>query len=425
MKKFALKTEGLTGAELDFALKLNAKFAEMPDNLTKEDISAEIKIMFKSLFNDKGEPDVSFISDINALKAMMDETKEGSIKSILKTQGDKINELLAQGKTGKGKSMEDVYLEHKDAIGKVFNRSQGGEVTISLKEVTSIGASTSSSGVPANPYFPLPTDSGVFVDVRKPRLFILNYVDVGATNDPSIMWTEEGTFNLGAAIVTEGTLKPSDTQTAIRRISQYKKVADTLTITEELQKDLPRLYTNFKRLFNDKVDRKYQYQVLGDIIAIAPAYASTPLNGTVANVDNYGAIAAALVQCQLLNFFPDSLFLNPADLWSMNLIKGTNGQYVIPPFVTISLNGMVYGNLKLEVSTQVIAGNFLLGEAKTFKVEVYEDYTLRIGWMNDDFGKNQFTAVGEIKFHDYIATNEIGGWCYGNFTTVKALLEAA
>ena len=424
--KLKFKTEGLTGDQLAMAQKMNELFAQLPEQVSNEDIVTELKKQLPSLFKEDG----TGVNVKELMDSLTDETKEGSLKFILKAQGNEINALKQKLERGEGaqvKSIKELLEEKKEQL-KAIKANRSGAITIQMKDagITSFANSTVSGGAPvANPYFPLPVDSGRFVDIRKPHLFILNYIDQGETNSAAILWTEETTSTFGAAIVTEGALKPLADQKAIRRVSNYKKAAARITITEELEKDEPRLITQFKRLFNDKVDRKYNYQVLADIIAIAPGYVSTTLNGVVQNPDDFGAIAAGISQCQSLEFMPDSLFINPSDLWRMCLVKDSVGQYVIPPFVTITNNGIQYGNLKLEVTTQVAPGNFLLGEAKTYKIDVYEDYTLRIGFVNDDFAKNQYSAVGEIKFHSYIATNEIGAWFYAAFDTVKAAIAIA
>lgn len=426
MKKLQIKTEGLTGEALKAAEQLNAAFAGMPEMYTPEDAEAKIKSFLGGLLTEDGKLSIA-IEVLKSLGDQLDDTKEGTLKNILKKQGDKITELsqkLSGSNPIQKKTIKEWYAENKDKL-EAIKANRAGSISLKAADVTGITTGTSVPSAPANPYFPMPVDTGRFVDIRKPHLFILDYVDKGETTAPALLWTEEAASTFGAALVTEGALKPQADQKAVRRVSNYKKAAARIIITEELDKDEPRLLTQFRRLFNDKVDRAYNYQVLADIIAIAPGYVSTTLNGQIGNPDNFAAIAAGIAQCQSAQFQPDSLFLNPNDLWRMALVKDTVGQYVIPAFVSISANGMQYGNLKLEVTTQVNPGYFLLGEAKTYKVDVYEDYTLRIGYVNDDFAKNQYSAVGEVKFHSYIATNEVSGWFYSQFDTVKAAIATA
>ena len=416
--KLKIKTEGLTGEALKAAEQFNAIFAGLPDTLSKEDLDAHLKTYFGETLTPES---------LKALAGQLDEKNEAGLLTIVKKQGEKINELIAKMTKSEGetkKSVKEWITDNKEKF-EAIKANRSGSLSLKVADVTGITTGTSVPNAPANPFFPMPTDSGRFVDIRKPHLFILEYIDKGETTSAAILWTEEAPSTFGGALVTEGALKPLADQKAVRRVSNYKKVAARIIITEELEKDEPRLLTQFRRLFSDKVDRAFNYQILADIIAIAPGYVSTTLNGLVPNPDNFGAIAAGIAQCQSAQFQPDTLFLNPNDLWRMSLQKNTIGDYVIPPFVNISLEGMQYGNLKIVVTTQVSPGYFLLGEAKTYKVDIYEDYTLRIGFVNDDFAKNQYSAVGEIKFHSYIATNEVSGWFYSQFDTVKAAIATA
>jgi hypothetical protein len=131
-----------------------------------------------------------------------------------------------------------------------------------------------------------------------------------------------------------------------------------------------------------------------------------------------------VAQIEALNFEPDFIGINPNDFWRMNLTKDSVGHYNIPPFVTVDMGGMRLAQLRLVISPTIAAGYCLIGDAKTYKVDTYEDYTLRVGFINDDFAKNQYSAVGEVKYHSYIATNRINAWCYANFDVVKAAIAA-
>lgn len=287
--------------------------------------------------------------------------------------------------------------------------------------ITSIGNSTASSpSSVTNPYSPFPQQLPEIVAVRRNPNFALNYVDVGSTNSAVLTWTEEGNSEGDAAVIAEGAAKPLQDKKFIDRISKAKKIAGHIVITEEMEVDTPRLATAVRRLFEQNVMRKYDDQVYADIIAVAPGYTLTALDNQIDNADNYAAIGAAIAQVESLNGMVDLIAINPADKWNMRLQKGSDGHYVAPPF-TVGNN--TYDGIKVVVTNKVAAGNFLVGEAKTYKVDEYKSYSLRIGWQNDDLVKNQFTAVGEVRFHSYIATNDLVAWCYASFDTVKQAIE--
>lgn len=413
--KLKIKEEGLTGEALKSAQQFNALLSQMPESLTSEEMETKLK----SLFGDVTAESFKTIAD------QLNEKTEGTLKNILVKQGNKITELegkLSKGGNGVIKSMIQFLDGYKEKFAEI-KKAKSGSIEMHFKTVTSISGSTSVPSVPANPYFPMPTDTGEFVDIQLPKLFILDIIDKGETTSPALLWTEQGASVFGAAIVSEGSVKPFTTKKAIRRVSQYAKIAAVLTITEELEKDVPKLATEIKRLFTDEVMRTQHNQILADVIAAAPGYVNTALNGLIQAPDNYGAIGAAVAQIQALNFEPDFLAINPNDFWRMNLTKDSLGRYNIPPFVSIDMGNMRYAQLTLVVNPAIAVGQFLVGQAKTYKVDVYEDYTLRIGYINDDFARNQYSAVGEVKQHSYIATNRVNAWCYAAFDTIKALIQ--
>lgn len=381
------------------------------------------------------------------LKALKDEIER--LEGIIKAQGTEVTSLKeGGGKKAAGLSFEEAWESNLEIIkdlraeGRGFKRFYFGEVkaekgpdgkekakkyvdgiTRVTKDpgVTSVANSTASSpSSVTNPYSPFPQQLPEIIGVRRNPNFATNYVDIGSTNAAVLTWTEEGNSEGDAAITTEGNVKPLQDKKFVDRISKYKKMAGHIVITEEMEEDTPRLATAVRRLFQENVMRKYDDQVWADIIAVAPGYTSTALDDQIDNADDYAAIGAAFCQLENLNAYPDTICINPSDKWRMRLQKGTDGHYVTPPF---TVGQTTYDGVRVVVSNKVAAGNFLVAEMNKYKVDIYKSFSLRVGWQNDDLVKNQFTIVGEIKFHSYVATNDLVAFCYANFSTVKAAIE--
>lgn len=318
-------------------------------------------------------------------------------------------------KAEKDSKGQEKAKKHVDGITKLFKATKAAGVT-------SVANSTASS--PANvtnPYSPFPYQNPNIVFVRRNPNLALNFVDRGTTNSAVITWTEEGNSEGDAAIVAEGGLKPLQDKKFVDRISKAKKVAGHIILTEEMEDDTPRIATAVRRLFEENVMRKYDDLVYADIIAASPGYVSTALDDQIDNADDYAAIGAAICQLTTLNATADLIVMNPADRWRMKLTKSTgDGQYLLPPF---SVGDQSFDGISVAVSNKVAAGYFLVGESKTYKVDEYKPFSLRAGWQNDDLVKNQMTIVGEIRFHSYIATNDLPAWCYASYAAVKAQIE--
>lgn len=381
------------------------------------------------------------------IKALKDEIDK--LQGILKTQGTEMNALKERGgEVDKGLSFEEAWESNLEAIKEIRANGQGfkkfyfGEVKadkgpdgkdkakkyvdginrmFKVAGVTSIANSTASSPTQVtNPYSPFPQQLPDIIGVRRNPNFATNYVDVGSTNAAVLTWTEEGNSEGDAAITTEGNVKPLQDKKFIDRLSKAKKIAGHIVLTEEMEDDTPRIATAVRRLFEENVMRKYDDQVWADIIAVAPGYTSTALDDAIDNADDYAAIGAAFCQLENLNAYPDTICINPSDKWRMKLQKGTDGHYVTPPFV---VGDRTFEGVRVVVSNKVAAGNFLVAEMNKYKVDIYKSYSLRAGFQNDDLVRNQMTLVGEIRFHSYVATNDLVGFCYAAFATVKAAIE--
>ena len=220
-----------------------------------------------------------------------------------------------------------------------------------------------------------------------------------------------------AAVVAEGALKPLVSY--VFEDVQYKpfKVAAHMEMTDELEFNYEQLYLAIIALFERDVLIDWQKELLAKFILTATPYVATPLDDTITNPNVYDAVGALILQLQALEATPDTIWMNPADLWKINLTKDSEGQYVIPPF---SVDGMNFAGLRLMTSIAINAGKLLIGDSSAWR-EQHSDYRLRIGYINDQLIKNKQTIVGEVESLLYpIDCNP--SWIYADITTVQAAL---
>lgn len=353
-------------------------------------------------------------TQITNLKKMSDENRTAKVVTIA--------DLIEKGaKEVLGKDFEGDALK---ALQKI-KENKTGFIEIHIKDAATMTISGSTSSSPTdvtNPYKPL-IDTSDVVEIRQQKEFVFQLVDLGSTNEPVLIWTEEVGGEGDIELVTEGNLKPLQDFDFQDYISKYKKAAGYISLTDELITDLPRLTTAIKRLFKKKVMRQYHDFILADMIAVAPTYVATSLDDTIANPDNYAAIGAATVQMNDSNAYPDTLVMNHADVWAMRLQKDNTGQYIIPPLT--AENGTSIAGYRVFTSGKIAVGKFLLVESGVYEVDEYEGYTVRMGYVNDDLIKNKFSMVGELKYHSKIPTNEKVALFYGDFAVIKAALDSA
>jgi hypothetical protein len=225
-------------------------------------------------------------------------------------------------------------------------------------------------------------------------------------------------------IVAEAGSKPLTQRIFQVSYSAAKKIAAYIGITEEFDKDLAYLSTAVRRLLQMDIVRAFDLQVQADVQAAATQLTfSTSLgpNGlTLAPYKNaifdatfYDGLFAMGTAVRLANYVPNISLINPITYGKLMMAKDAYGRYNVPPKEMMDqINPQQGNNLYPDFA--------LVGDLKQFKVDIYEDFSLKVGWINDDFIRNQFTIVAEVRFHDYISTARQQAIMYAN---VKYMAE--
>jgi len=424
--KFKLKTDGLTGDQLKFVEALNVKFADMPEAATAEDIQTAINSEFKKQTGDDGMFKVAMNAAIkSATDAILDDTKEGTLAHIIKRQGAEIAALREQAAPAT-KSLKDVLEAVKDGFSNITKARTGhAEFHLSYDKHTKAAAVTaiSTGGSITNSITTgtaLRLGDGPFYEIKRGTPFILDFVNVGETNQPFLIWWDEAPKQGDFAVTPEGQIKPMVQYEFVRKSSDYKKIAGYLVLTDEFMNDMPQLVTNIRRLANIDVMNGLNALVLADMIAALPTYTYAGLNGSIYHADDYAAIGAAITQIQSLFFQPTVLVLNPADAWKMKLTKDDVGRYQMPPF---AFNGSTFEFGQVITDPRIAVGHFLVGDGTTYNVDFKGGLIIRIGYNGTDFVQNQQTLLVEQYFYDYISSNRLGAWVYGTFAVIKGVIN--
>lgn len=423
--KLKLKTEGLEGEALKLVTALNAKLDELPESATAKEMQDELNAKFKDFTGADGKLNIATKAEFDAI---MNEAVETSLMSIVKKQGTTIARLESEiaTKPGKGKSIADQLSdksfvdEFKKSIKQRGHIVEFGIAETKAAAVTAVGSGgsvandmTAATGLRVFPDAP-------FFEIKRGTPFILDFVNVGTRTEAFVIWWDEVAHQGDFAITAEGAVKPLIQYKFDKKSSDYKKEAAYSTITDEFFMDLPAFVTQIKRLGEIDMMNAINATILVDMIAALPGFTYTLLNASVFNADDYAAIGAAIAQIQALFFSPTVLVLNPADAWSMKLLKDNVGRYQMPPFM---VNDTRFEFGQVIVDPRIASGHFLVGDAKTFNVDFRGDTIVRVGYNASDFITNQQTVVVERYFYDYISTNRLGAWVYGNFATIKAAIN--
>ena len=242
-------------------------------------------------------------------------------------------------------------------------------------------------------------------------IFLEQYLDVGSTQLASIPYVDEQPGEGDAAIVAEGSLKPLIDTDYVTSFSQARKVAGRMKATEEALYDYGWLESAMTNTLRKKHDIARQNDLLGatnGLESIATAFNSTILGGvTVTNPQYYDCIAALVAGIANDSegyYMPNVIFVNTLDNLKKSLTKDANQNYVMPPFA--DAQGNIIEGVRVVAKPSITAGDFIIGDFKNVKLRNLWGYTVRFGWENDDFSKNQISMVGESRYHLYATTND-------------------
>ena len=215
------------------------------------------------------------------------------------------------------------------------------------------------------------------------------------TNNALTFFVESATVEGGPAYTTEGSEKPmmsfgdpTPVTAALRKIASYMKESD------ELVHDAPWLAS----AINDR--GMYQHQLAVESYLVS-ALSNTSGIGTGNKMTPDGILKAKMTVWKNSGFRPDTLLINPDDLYNIMIRKDTNGQYYGGGFVTGAYgNGAVaeepsIWGLKVVPSASVTQGTCFVGAFKAGGSIVRNDEGLRVEFATqneDDFIKNMITV---------------------------------
>jgi hypothetical protein len=353
----------------------------------------------------------------------------GKLEAAIKEQGTTINALKETGNSAKPKTLADV-LSDKEVLAEIKAVQKAGQgnveipldgITLKTAGSTSIGNSIQPMTPPPNsPYLPAaaPLDATNFFGIMYNPNFIINYVNRGSTNFSMLPWVNETSVEGAAAEVQEGAQKPLWNTRFKVEMSTAKKIAAMSTITEEFDQDLPGFTTIVQRLLTEEVARKWDDAIYAAVINVAKLYTITGLNNKVDDANLYDALRSAIAQIGKKNFNANFIGVNPVTGALIEMQKSaTDRLYLVPPFIQRLQSMMREGN-------KVAEGYALVGDINQYNVDTYKNMVLKVGYNSDDFRRNQFSVIAEVRYHDYISDNRKDALLYDELDRIVSLIDS-
>jgi len=386
-----------------------------------------------------------------ALEAVSKELKEsrtlseGNHKELLEKiqkQGETITAMDVASQKAVQKTFKDALSEeiakNKETIESI-SKEQGSGKFIVIKAVGAM--TTGSQSVPADGIPPLQAvQSFPPSNVNLNGTFIDSLVSIQTTSVASLGYTETVPKDGDYGFVAEGGTKPQIDFKIETDFAKPNKVAAHMVLTEEAVTDIPRLQSIASDYLFKKHNLKREAGIIsGDGTGETPkgitSYGRSFVAGSMANKvvspNVMDVINAGITDIFTTHNYEDetpymanAVLLNPTNFF-LDIVSAKDSRG-LPLFPTAALfNRVNIGGVTIYPTEKVAEGKILIADLSKYNVGNYVPYSLRVGWINDQLITNQFTMVGESRFHTWVKKLDEQAFLYDDIATIKAAIQSS
>lgn len=379
----------------------------LPEGETKTEDEEVVKSIVKSL-------EVTIKGEVEASKKEMEKDLEAWKKE------------QEAGKTVKSADAFASLSEDKGVLSFVKSvKDVRGNVQVELKDFdfrAKAAADISSSNLTGNDLSLSELEAGVTRAAQR-QPFIEQLVTVGTINALNDVWIEATGEEGDPLPVAELAAMPQKDWDFVESSLPVKKIAVYSKYSAEMAEDLPNLVSEIRNYLVTDLRRVVDTQILsgagtGDNLTGILTNATTFAAGTlvVASPNNFDVIEAAVTQVLTNLFNPNYVVVHPVDAAKMNLTKGSDGHYVMPPFITAG--GQTISGVRVITNTGITAGTFLVGDFSRSSVKYRRGLTIEMSNSDqDDFIKDRFTVKATVRLVHRVKANDYGAFVKGSFAT--------
>jgi len=318
-------------------------------------------------------------------------------------------------------------------------RSDGGFIEFTVNKA--VGTVTTGNGTNTSPPAITGTQQAPLTPVRLREIPVFNLVGNFQTDLSAYPYTEAVPGEGDADIVAEGGTKPQiDFDWDTKYVSPYK-VAAWIKLTEEAVQDVRGLQDVAENYLKKRHDLKKAKLILygtgsggqpTGATAVGRLFTAGALANKVRFTNFMDVVNAAIVDIATTHNFADEVpymanvvMINPQDFFSYLVAAKDERGLPLYPMASI-YNQVTIGSVTIIPEETIPVGKIFVADLEKYEVDNYMPYTVKIGWVNDDFIKNQFVILGESRFHAFVRFQNKQAFIYDDIETIKtAITEVA
>ena len=102
-----------------------------------------------------------------------------------------------------------------------------------------------------------------------------------------------------------------------------------------------------------------------------------------------------------MSYIPNLVLINDVDFYNyFQTPKDQDGRPLYPEACTSEM--LTLCGMTIISDRSIPLGKIFVADMSKYNTTNYVDYTVQIGWINDDFIKNRFVILGESRFHAFV-----------------------
>lgn len=271
-----------------------------------------------------------------------------------------------------------------------------------------------------------------------PQRFVFDIISVinGGPGSNPLSWVEQVAGEGAPAWTAENATKPGMNWTYVENKVTAEMIAVWTAVTRQALLNWPLLEQEIRGELARKLYNKLDQAVLnaegtGNNIFGIDYYATQFDPGTVtkANATNADVLRAAIGQVrkggaiadpELGGFNPTYIVVSEDAATEMDIAVNDNGTYLLPPFTSAD-NTRVKG-IPIITTNFIGDDDFLVGDFSRYLFNIVDGLRIDIGYVNDQFIKNQLTVRAELYGMGRVKNHEKPAFVKGNFEDAKVLL---
>ena len=420
MRKYSL--EGLTGEELKSAENFNAIIDNI-EALKNNDEIAAIKASIKAL-QEKEVP--NYKEQIEKLEKALKEQGEKLAEKKTFTEPLSFESAVSKAIASKHSEILDIYKK--------------GSGVIEIDIAKTVGDITTANGTNTTPPAITGVQQAPISNINLRNISVEQYMTVLPTsNGAAYPYTEVTPKDGDYTFVNEGAGKPQIDFQWDTRYATPKKIAAWMKLTEEAIKDVVGLEGVARDLLRKKHDLKKSKALLfatgaGDepkgATKYGRAFVAGSMAGKIPSPNFMDIVNAGITDIATTHNYEDEtpymaniVYVNSVDFF-INVVSAKTADGV-PLYPTASLFNMItIGGTTIVPEESIPSGKIFIADLTKYNITNYVPYIVKVGFINDDFIKNQFVILAESRFHQFVKKLDEQAFIYDDIATIKSAITA-